>query len=1190
MNNTINKIKLFFKGKPARIIIALLVIAAIMTGVAFGVIALVNALSDPCEKQPGKEWNNDLKKCVLKECPDGGNLCKVKGLKAGNCIPKDYCKEYEGAKYRYDPDTCECTIDCPNDEEKPFTKHGDNITKFENGKPTDPLTCGIKCDYNTKILNGLPGGYKWCPSEGYWCGQLIYKENVNDAPGQGCWEKSRFNNCSEDIVCPTGVTCVSNSKGEPRCMPSLCSGEENNEELVYACLNDDDCIDLNKSYKSDINPKCITGELASNDEDKKFTHFKQVGYCSKTNKFKDNNCTIKRLIGETPASTNDDTPVIKICENIDSSVEGISTFNPQCDTVAENGCANFGICPNEWQGKSGPSDNDPHCVNPKESIEEARNEMEYHCCDNQAITPAGNKFCCPHKTFSDPEFGGHQLCTLNTKFGYSKKHLDNTASLSETLSCSVDEDCFSHNEEFYKVLGITQSEAEDKTNSNFSSLYCDKNDNVCKAFCGFYDATSQLEDNFGKIDISISSSSEEEQYSFCFPKDSCELTLPKITKGIDLKNGWPACQKTQGNTTSYRWSGTYGDGYEFGGESSLKGDCSDKASINTCMNALGKSNYHINDVYVKPALGKDKGKCGFSAACDQLEITTDNGTVSWTSAKEYTWANSNKKEFIDSGIGRIAQTANPKNAQTGIQNYATALNEKCIGITNSFDEEITINPFSYIPDVNSCTLNESNISKLRYNGEYCMNGVDPIGHTGDCLDKQLDCKGENRYVNTKENFGNIDTTKKNKKTNSLSYAPSPPPALQKNNIFGLVDNKKTNPQTNEEATIQDSKANKFSCADMQLSNDGKQSNEKTLKTELPDKKVKIRCSDDECGHGNIKCFDAGGNQTACCGSYDAKTPYTINYDSKTKIYSCAGGLGNGWKAVEFPDYDCVISQDGWTHPPTSSGYEECLKTLNGGGYYCNGAGPPGRIIRPTNNMNIMSNKTGITGDSGMKGTTGCKWTVNAYFDDASSPEWSQANLTLPQCNIMCSQKLEGRRNNKINSASEGLGLDFSKEQTQWVDGPICGWMPTLDTFYGPVGLCSIKPTTQVIGDGKEDDWYYGRYLTQCNDVSSTPLKTEDCGFVNCLGKALNCRSMCNPCGDQECCLTRPGEDGVCCGTNWGDGYGVTGCGAGGRPECLDNNFYPCIYNKTIVAQANTALDEKTSFIEPWPYLHRTSCP
>ena len=116
MNDTINKIKLFLKGKPARIIIALLVIAAIMTGVAFGVIALVNTLSDPCAKQQGKEWNKDLKKCVLRECPNDGDLCLIKGAsKEGNCVPKDYCKEYQGAQYRYDPDTCECTIDCSND-------------------------------------------------------------------------------------------------------------------------------------------------------------------------------------------------------------------------------------------------------------------------------------------------------------------------------------------------------------------------------------------------------------------------------------------------------------------------------------------------------------------------------------------------------------------------------------------------------------------------------------------------------------------------------------------------------------------------------------------------------------------------------------------------------------------------------------------------------------------------------------------------------------------------------------------------------------------------------------------------------------------------------------------------------------------------------------------------------------------
>jgi len=140
------------------------------------------------------------------------------------------------------------------------------------------------------------------------------------------------------------------------------------------------------------------------------------------------------------------------------------------------------------------------------------------------------------------------------------------------------------------------------------------------------------------------------------------------------------------------------------------------------MNALGKSNYHINDVYVIPPSGKDKGKCGFSAACDQLKLTTDKGTVSWTSLKEPSWANLNKIEFTGTpktaqqGIGKIAQTANPKNTTTGIQKYATASKGKCIGQKNGFNDDITINPFSYVPDVNSCTLNESNISKLKYTG------------------------------------------------------------------------------------------------------------------------------------------------------------------------------------------------------------------------------------------------------------------------------------------------------------------------------------------------------------------------------------------------------------------------------------------------------------------------------------------
>ena len=64
MNKFIQSTKQFFNKKQVRIIIALLVIVIIMTGIAFGIIALVNAFRDPCTKQPGTTWDENLKVCV----------------------------------------------------------------------------------------------------------------------------------------------------------------------------------------------------------------------------------------------------------------------------------------------------------------------------------------------------------------------------------------------------------------------------------------------------------------------------------------------------------------------------------------------------------------------------------------------------------------------------------------------------------------------------------------------------------------------------------------------------------------------------------------------------------------------------------------------------------------------------------------------------------------------------------------------------------------------------------------------------------------------------------------------------------------------------------------------------------------------------------------------------------------------
>ena len=718
MNKTINKIKLFFKSKPARIIIGLLLIAIIMTGVAFGIIAFVNALTNPCPS--GQKWNKDIKKCILEKCPNGGNMCLAKGSKAGNCISKDYCGKYGDIQYKFHQKSCECTIDCP-DGETPYTRSGKSYTKFTDEKPDEELTCGYKCDYNKNPAPLSDGGYKWCPPDD-WCGQLIYEPNNNGAPGLGCFDKDYYHQCpNSDIVCRIGTKCITNAQGESRCEPMLCSGEEKGEKLVQVCLNDHDC---KNDGSVDEEYKCITGELASTSEDEKFKFYKGVGYCSKTDKLKTPFCLPKRLIGEVHTSPGSDEPAIKLCRNDSSIVEGISTFNPRCGNIGENGCAKYGICPNKWQGKSSTKKANDKCISSNVPIDQAKKDMEYYCCDHPAITPDGNMFCCPTSTDND-------LCTLNTKFGYSKKLLDPHASLSETISCSVNEDCTSYNEAFYKNLGITESEGKDKTNSKYSSLYCDKDDKVCKAYCGYFDSVKQLGHDFiGKIDITKPlSSSKPEQYSYCFPRtNSCELTLPEYnTDGLVLTNGWPVCKRKIGDSTEFAWSGSHGEGYEVGGTTDLL-NCSDTdTSITTCINALGKNNYHIHDVSLNGS------KCEFTAACDQLKIPTDSGAVSWTDLNRYDIVNKNIKDFssLEEKIPQLAFNKDNICSVSVVEGKNT-----CVGKSDPYSYDVTVSPCKYIPETKQCSPKPTYIgnNKLSHSGEYCKLGVNPIDPNGNCCE------------------------------------------------------------------------------------------------------------------------------------------------------------------------------------------------------------------------------------------------------------------------------------------------------------------------------------------------------------------------------------------------------------------------------------------------------------------------
>jgi len=200
----------------------------------------------------------------------------------------------------------------------------------------------------------------------------------------------------------------------------------------------------------------------------------------------------------------------------------------------------------------------------------------------------------------------------------------------------------------------------------------------------------------------------------------------------------------------------------------------------------------------------------------------------------------------------------------------------------------------------------------------------------------------------------------------------------------------------------------------------------------------------------------------------------------------------------------------------------------------------------------------INTQTGMKGTTGCKWTDNAYFDDPTKTDWSQDNISFEQCNVLCSQKLEGKRDKNF--------LKFSPEKSKYIEtGKICGFEPK----QNGKGLCSIKTGGEVVGNATQGSIIYGRKLTKCNDIfeKASEVTPEVCGFKKCKGRAYDgcngskCITECDKCGDAGAGCDNFKCKQECCGTGKGDGDGVTGCASVifQTPKCLDNNDYPCYY-------------------------------
>jgi hypothetical protein len=719
MTNFLNKTQNFFKQKSVRIILALLVIAGIMTAISFGIIALIRAVSDPCASIPGTVWHDDLKKCVKRNC-DGGNLCtspNAKKDRQGVCVPKDYCKGKNayGLNYKFDKDSCECNIDCGDDGEQSFAFNGNTYTKFTDGQPDDPLTCGMSCESNPEIA---PGGKGWCPSN-YLCGREIDVEH-NDLspwnfcfPRNGAYEQCKDADGNDKSICRKGECDTTGL-----CKIAYCSGPESKESgadnLVYPCINDNDC--------GVPHATCV--------RDGKFGFYKQYGYCSQNNKRRDRMCTTKKMLGESKSSDGNYNPIN--CEEYKTNPKykntvGLSGGNNPCPNfmVPEtgHGCAKDGICSNNWQA-SDPEGN----ISCRTGKPTGESDITLCCADSHIAddqTDPTNQFCCgiPYTTVTY-NGGKNKLkyCALNTNNGYSKKILlnDSTLEMNDHIYCTSDPECEKYNNDLWKNLGKTGTNPLDYTKPEFSKMYCDTNAGVCKAVCGKFDPDPS-DDNFGKIDNNKVNNS----FGYCFPKDTnCKLALPIDWRSPQNSypeiNNIPICESDKSGFPP-RWTSSEKEaGYTVNGSVALEPEKGKTCLNNTqeCANVLGKNFEGIDSISV------NGNNCDFTVGCDNLLLHSGGDKILWSEILDPN--NKNKvKNFLKTKTDYIVQSPNvPKNPSTELSYYYSKEKGVCKGDSGSLSEEVTTSPVKYVKDTDACSSTGVGPFKLTNDGLYCDNYVD----------------------------------------------------------------------------------------------------------------------------------------------------------------------------------------------------------------------------------------------------------------------------------------------------------------------------------------------------------------------------------------------------------------------------------------------------------------------------------
>jgi len=687
-------------------------------------------------------------------------ICKDKNSEFYNkCVPSGLCNNKDFNLIENE-DNCNCKKDCSNNSNYPksFPDTGVNMKKLSDGSyiPQDYSYCGFDCSYDEEKYCSLDKnnyiGEK--TTKELLCGQQTFK----NGPGySGCFNPDEYESCNDD----NGLVCAKNNCGDN----DLCKSASCPPGQGYVCSKDGDCQgenpDDDKYYTCNMkNEKLLSKGI------------KDIGVCVYDNgKDKTSMKTNSKIFDYDMCSDIDDISYrnghgkigfwkcnpkdTKMCtDNTDNKCVG-SNLDLNCES--KDPCTKFGLCGNGWQAKT---ENGKNCSMNKVG------EANQLCCDEDHLADVLDKkgdiltcnttsecgtlgscvkgeckYCCNKE---GTKINGKTLCANTTEYGYSKGLLGGSTDMDEKIKCTYDSDCINkYNNDLYENLGISNPTPD---NMNYSTLYCDPKEKVCKAMCGYLNHNNNNNPPFLTDDVSKYIKNSVDKTSFCYQKATgCTLTNQVFNNGTI--NTIPICKSIEPTGDTRLWwskdinkdsKREYNTSFHMdfkATDDNKNQSCSSDKGSGLCL-ALAKGIEDVQKIHITDT--GNGGKCTFDINClnDNFFITdTDtsndtNNLLKWKDLSNPVISKDGLLNLKNNPQSGPAFYNTPQKISQSITQQTYPYNT-CEGNSHGFDDELTFNMYErdeLNPDDDKQWYCKNKVTKtlpqLLYTGEYCKNGVD----------------------------------------------------------------------------------------------------------------------------------------------------------------------------------------------------------------------------------------------------------------------------------------------------------------------------------------------------------------------------------------------------------------------------------------------------------------------------------